>query len=138
MESNGHFDIIYGMALQINEENNIEYLLERKCFKVNGPGDPGYVRLFPKIKCSTCRLATTCFHELAVEMATGLIRDASMIEPGNAMKIRRRKRQGRKEGISGRKKPRTTDINDFDISEHLSEDRMGIEAEDIERVRKAV
>lgn len=99
----------YGRALNVIEKKNVEFNFERLgTFTVTGSSVTMDVRIFPNPSCS-CPETKICYHVMAVRLSCGLGNQASKKFP-NTTRLRKNAKK-RADKKSGRKKPRTDDLD---------------------------
>lgn len=94
-------------AKALVEENKISFNPKMHIFNVQGTNDVRVVSLYPKEKCS-CPADGLCYHILGVKLSLGA-KEMEVPKERNFTQLRKNTRS-RKDKKSGRKRPRTDDI----------------------------
>ena len=100
-------------ARALVEENKISFNPKMHIFNVQGTHDVRVVSLYPKEKCS-CPSNGLCYHILGVKISLGA-KESCKSNERNLSKLRKNTRP-KKDKKSGRKRPRTNDIKDEDVT----------------------
>ena len=95
-------------AVHVINSKNIELNPQLAVFTVQGTVEPRVVRLFPSISCS-CPAKSQCYHITAAKLAIGM-KDAAPRRQINLTQLRKNKRK-KIDKTSGRKRPRTDDVD---------------------------
>jgi len=127
-------------AASVIQDGRITLDCKLSVFTVAGTLEPRVVKLFPSITCS-CPSKSGCYHVKAAQLAIGMKETISR-KPLNLTQLRKNKRK-RQDKTSGRKRPRTNDV-DVEPAGDADEDIVDIiadvvaDSDDVEPALEAV
>ena len=104
---------MFSRAQALVDENKITFNPKMHIFNVQGTHDVRVVNLYPKERCS-CPANGLCYHIVGVKLSLGA-KESGRSKERNLTQLRKNTRS-KKDKKSGRKRPRTNDIKDEDVT----------------------